>query len=188
MAYGPYNRKQVADRARASTSNEPNGCFKWTRTMAGLAAVGDYDGDGTADAEDGWKAASGKHPGDRNPPEGVEVFYGRGSHDDGHAAISLGGGKIRSTDAAGLGHPATVDLDWPTRAWGLPYLGWAEGERGVLIPEPAAAKKPAAKHPAAVQDEIEHLNDLQHKQEASGHTKRAAHTKAAKQALKQEKK
>jgi len=56
--------------------------------------------------------------------------------------------------------------------------------------KPAATKKKAAKkpeHPAAVQDEIKDLKDLQHKQEASGHPQRAEHTKDAKKALKQEK-
>ena len=68
-----------------------------------------------AGCEDGWKSepAKYKHPGDRNPPRGVPVSYLGGSHDNGHRAVSLGNGKIRSTDAGGRGVIATVPLDWP---------------------------------------------------------------------------
>jgi N-acetyl-anhydromuramyl-L-alanine amidase AmpD len=48
----------------------------------------------------------------------------------------------------------------------------------------APAEKP--KYPTAVQEEIKHLNQLQHQQEANGHHARAEHTKAAKQELKKE--
>jgi hypothetical protein len=140
-----YNRNQAATRALASTSNTPGGCYAWTRTQFGSPAIGDWDGDGDADAVDGWKATKVKHPGDRNPPRGVPVFWSGGSHGYGHAAVSLGDGKIRSTDAGGRGVPATVDLGWVERAWGLTYLGWSEDLAGVTIPPPPPpVKKPRA--------------------------------------------
>ncbi len=152
-----YNRAQAVARALASKTNEPNGCQIWTRGIFGAPSVGDYDQDGRADAEDGWKAepAKYKHPGDRHPPAGVPVTYLGGSHDDGHRAVSLGGGLIRSTDAAGSGHVATVPLDWPEKHWGLKYAGWSEScdghliplappvkEKSVLAPKPAPYKAP----------------------------------------------
>ncbi|NUR07699.1 MAG: hypothetical protein HOQ45_11910 [Nocardioidaceae bacterium] len=130
------NREEAVKRALASTDNEPGGCYKWTRTQFGSPAVGDYDGDHDADAVDGWKATRRKHPGDRNPPRGVPVFWSGGSNGYGHAAVSLGGGKIRSTDAGGRGKVATVDLAWPERAWGLTYLGWSDDLAGVTVPLP----------------------------------------------------
>lgn len=140
----PYDRAQAIARALASKTNVPNTCQLWTRTMFGAPSAGDYDGDGASDAEDGWKMepAKFKHPGDRNPPAGVPVSYGGGSADNGHRAISLGGGMIRSTDAGGWGKVATVPLDWPERAWGLTYLGWSDTCDGWLIPEPPAPKPP----------------------------------------------
>lgn len=138
----PYDRAQAVKRALASKANVPNTCQLWTRTMFGAPSAGDYDGDGASDAEDGWKSEPAKyqHPGDRHPPAGVPVSYGGGSSDNGHRAISLGGGMIRSTDAGGWGKVATVPLDWPERAWGLKYLGWSETCDGWLIPVPAPPK------------------------------------------------
>lgn len=139
-----FDREQAAQRAEASSTNEPEHCQEWTRTMFGAPSVGDYDGDGRADAEDGWKSepAAHKHPGDRKPPRGVPVSYLGGSKDDGHRAVSLGGGLIRSTDAGGWGKVATVPLDWPERHWGLAYAGWSDTIDGQLIPLPP---KPVAK-------------------------------------------
>lgn len=138
----PYDRAEVVARALASKTNVPDTCQLWTRTVCGAPSAGDYDGDGAADAEDGWKSepAKYKHAGDRNPPAGVPVSYGGGSRDNGHRAVSLGNGMIRSTDAGGSGKVATVPLDWPERAWGLTYLGWSDTCDGWLIPEPPTAK------------------------------------------------
>ena len=144
LPISPYDRAEVVTRALASRTNVPNTCQLWTRTVCGAPSVGDWDSDGMSDAEDGWKSEPAKyrHPGDRNPPAGVPVSYGGGSNDNGHRAISLGHGMIRSTDAGGRGRVATVPLEWPERAWGLVYLGWSETCDGWLIPEPPAPKPP----------------------------------------------
>lgn len=140
-----FSRPVVVQRALAAVSNVPGTCYLWTRTMAGSPSVGDVDRDGDADAVDGWKATKHRHPGDRNPPAGVPVFWSGGTHGYGHAAVSLGGGKIRSTDAGGPGRIATVDLGWVERTWGLTYLGWTEDLAGEVIPTPTPVKpaKPA---------------------------------------------
>lgn len=79
-------------------------------------------------AIDGWNGSPMKHPGDRNPPVGALVYYTAASSGatagDGHVAIYVGDGMIRSTDAGGYGVNATVPLDWPERNWGRRYLGW----------------------------------------------------------------
>ena len=128
------SRQQAVANALASTTNTPRYCARWTRERFGVAALGDYDGDGAADAEDMWKAARVRHE-DDNPPAGVPVYWGGGSQDNGHAAVSLGGGMIRSTDAGGPGRVASVPLDFPTRQWGMPYLGWSEDLYGHVIPD-----------------------------------------------------
>lgn len=135
----PRTREEAVKAANASFVNTPRFCARWTRSQFGVAALGDFDGDHAADAEDMWKAAALPHPGDRTPPAGVPVFYGGGSQDNGHAAVSLGGGMIRSTDARGAGRVGTVPLDFPTTAWGMPYLGWSEDLYGhVIVSEEAA--------------------------------------------------
>ena len=135
--FAPRTREEAVTAANASFVNTPRYCARWTRTQFGVVALGDYDGDKAADAEDMWKAATLRHPagtpdGD-NPPEGVPVYYGGGSSDNGHAAVSLGGGMIRSTDARGAGRVGTVPLDFPTREWGMPYLGWSDDLYGHVI-------------------------------------------------------
>lgn len=132
----PNSRQQAVASALNSTTNVPRYCARWTRERFGVGALGDFDGDGAADAEDMWKAAKIRNDGDRNPPAGVPVYWGGGSQDNGHISVSLGGGMIRSTDAAGAGRVGTVPLDFPEKQWGMPYLGWSEDLYGYIIPDP----------------------------------------------------
>lgn len=133
-------RGQAVKNALASTAYDVGMCMKWTRTMLGRDSVGDVDRDGDADAVDGWKSCKHRHPDDRNPPAGVPVFWSGGSKGHGHAALSLGGGMIRTIDRPTSGRVGTVPLSDPERAWGLHYLGWAEDIGGLLIPLDAPAK------------------------------------------------
>lgn len=138
-----FSREEAAKRADASMSTSKAGiCQLWTRTMFGAPSAGDVDGDGDADAVDGWKSEPVKwrHPGDRRPPRGVPVAWSGGRHGYGHRAVSLGNGMIRSTDAGGACHNATVPLSWFEAHWGLHYLGWSESMDGVLIPTGSKAK------------------------------------------------
>jgi hypothetical protein len=139
------SREEGARRAEASTTNTPGMCQAWTHDIFEAPAVGDVDHDGDADAVDGWESepVSARHPGDRHPPRGVPVAYSGGN---GHRAVSIGGGKIRTTDGNGNGHVATRDLDWPEKTWGKKYLGWTETISGLKIPDGSAPKpdpKPA---------------------------------------------
>lgn len=103
-----------------------------------IPSIGDFDRDGMADAEDAWKFATKKHPGDQHPPRGYPVFWGGGSHDNGHVAISAGRDSsgvthIWSTDIRRPGYFDYVPLSEITQRWGLPYLGWTEDYDGYQI-------------------------------------------------------
>lgn len=138
-----FNRKQIVARAKASTTNVPGTCQKWTREIIGAPSAGDRDGDGDADAVDGWKSEPpSKREISRDIPYGYPVAWSGGANGFGHRAISLGGGLIRSTDAGGRGRVATVDLGWVERNWGLKYLGWSRTMTGLDIPD---APKPKPK-------------------------------------------
>lgn len=145
MSTAPYDRAEAVARALASKSYAVAMCMQWTRLMFGIGAVGDFDGNGRANAVDGWKSCRHRHPGDRNPPAGVPVFWSGGSRGDGHAAVALGGGMIRSIDRPRAGVVGTVPLSDIERSWGLTYLGWAEDIGGVLIPTPPPPAPPAPK-------------------------------------------
>lgn len=110
--------EQTARNAVNDRSNTPGMCLQQSRQWAGISAR-------YSDASTAWRNTNNRHPGDRNPPRGAAVYWTGGSHGYGHIAISLGGGKVRSTDAGGRGRVATVSLGWVERNWGLRYAGWA---------------------------------------------------------------
>jgi cell wall-associated NlpC family hydrolase len=53
------------------------------------------------------------------------VFWTGGSHGFGHVAISLGNGKIASSDILRTGKVDVVPLSMIQQKWGLHYAGWA---------------------------------------------------------------
>lgn len=146
------NRDQAVTAALADKTNTPRYCQLVTRTWFNAPSAGDVDGDGAADAEDGWKRepASAKRY-DRNPPKGVPVTWLGGSQDNGHRAISLGNGMIRSTDAAGAGKVGTVPLRWVEDNWGMAYAGWSTTMNGYAIPLPPKPQAPKPKKPTLVE-------------------------------------
>lgn len=133
-----YNRSEVVERALAAngSANTPGMCQAWTRAIIGVDAVGDVDGDGDADAIDGWKSEpeASKHYFDRNPPGGVSVAFSGGVNGFGHRAVSIGNGRIVSTDAGGKGRVAIVTIGWIESNWGMKYLGWSTTMSGKIIP------------------------------------------------------
>lgn len=113
-------------------------CAVFTRKAFGAPAIGDHDGDGSADAEDVWKAAKHKHK-TSNPaeiPRGVPIFWSGGRGDHGHAAVSAGNGVMWSTDIKRPGHVDLVQIDEVRRKWGLTLLGWTEDINGVRVYTP----------------------------------------------------
>jgi hypothetical protein len=137
------SRAQAVVNALRSTTYAVGMCARWTREQFGIQALGDFDGDGDADAVDMWKACKLKHPGDRNPPAGVPVFWSGGSSGHGHAAVAFAGQRCRTIDRPAPGRVSTVPLSEIERAWGLTYLGWSADLYGHVIP--AVAPDPPKK-------------------------------------------
>jgi hypothetical protein len=134
-----FDRETTARRAEQSTRFGVGMCQLWVRTMAGGESAGDNDRDGDADAVDGWKRepVSARHS-DRKPPRGVPVAFSGGSRGFGHRAISLGNGKLRSTDMTGTrytpGIVGTTTISEIEGAMGVRYVGWSDTISGVRIP------------------------------------------------------
>jgi hypothetical protein len=97
-------------------------CLKHIRLICGVAAR-------YPDAKTAWARARSRHT-DRNPPAGFPVFFLGGTH--GHIALSLGGGKIRTTDwpRARVGTTTIAELE---RRWRYRYVGWSEDLNGVRL-------------------------------------------------------
>lgn len=119
--------KDSVARARSYTTYLPVGyClnFVWNA----IASPTHY---GLPDANAGWAATTDRHT-DMNPPPGVPVYWAGGEH--GHVAISVGGGKVRSTDYPTKGKVGEVGIADLTRMWHLTYRGWGPDFAGHPIP------------------------------------------------------
>ncbi len=144
------NREEAARAAEATQTNAPGMCQQVVRGWFNAPSVGDVDGDGSSDAEDGFKSepASAVHT-DRNPPRGTPLSFLGGRNDHGHRAISIGQyangeARVRSTDFNGItkrseagvvGNGTIAELE---RAMGVTYRGWSETISGQKIPLPPA--------------------------------------------------
>lgn len=163
------NREEAASAAERSQTNKVGTCQLWTRTQFDAPSAGDRDGDRDADAVDGWlsEPSATKHYGDRNPPRGVPVAFKGGSKDFGHRAISLGNGRIRSTDMSddGLryqaGNVGTTTIAAIERAMGVVYLGWTPTITGQTIPlPPVKPTQPPVKEPKPKNNGVTKARDL----------------------------
>lgn len=134
------SREQAIKKALAQQTNVPGTCQLVTRSWYNAPSVGDYDGDGDADAVDGWKREPEKAKRfDRFPPRGFPVSFGGGSKGYGHRAISLGNGLIRSTDIDNgryfKGRVGNATISQIETSMGVHYLGWSTTISGIPIPE-----------------------------------------------------
>lgn len=149
MAAQPFKFAQ-AEHAHPSR-NWHNCCGIFVRTAFGRPSIGDYDGDGSADAEDMWKRAEHKHY-ETDPaaiPRGVPVWWSGGSADNWHIAFSRGMGTatVWGTDLVRDGQVDVYPIAAVTRTWGMPLVGWAEDLNGARVWTPPA--KHAATQPPA---------------------------------------
>ncbi len=121
------NAETTAKNAESDSTNDPGYCLQWCRQKAGINSK-------YGDAATAWRNTNDRYPGSKNAPRGSMVYWTGGSHGYGHIAVSVGNGKVRSTDAGGKGKVATVSIDWVQNNWGLPYAGWAWDVNEVTIP------------------------------------------------------
>lgn len=132
LPLAPSDAGETVAAAKSSTVNVPGRCLAWSREQAGIPS-------GYLDAATAWHHATGRRPGDADPPRGAAVYWTGGTNGYGHVAISIGNGTVRSSDAAGAGQVGTIRIEQLTREWGLQYAGWADTINGYRIPGVAAA-------------------------------------------------
>lgn len=158
------SRERAADIAegKIGDSNKVGTCQLWTRTIYDAGSVGDQDGDGDADAVDGWKSEPSKYQHtDRKPPRGTPVAWSGGRKGYGHRAISLGPDshgiyQIATIDAPRSGVVGKVPLEWFENNWGLKYLGWTDSISGQLIENNTAPVKPTVPPKPVVKPKTKH--------------------------------
>jgi len=142
----PRNAREAASwaiqQAKSGASGWHNYCEKFVESAWGKP--GRY-----ASAISHWGVAVREkraHQGKDAPP-GAFVFWGGGQY--GHTAISIGGGKVVSTDILRHGKADIVNIDTITKRWNKPYLGWADPSKSTTLRKGAAAinvSSPTAAH------------------------------------------
>jgi hypothetical protein len=115
---------QAVKKARQYTRYRTGYCLNFVQTMLGAPWSG-------PSAIWAWNHAKHKHRGDKNPPPGVPVYWSGGRY--GHIAVSVGGGRVRSTDWPSRGRVGECSIDQLTRAWRKHYEGWASDIGGQNI-------------------------------------------------------
>ena len=134
--------------ARATTRNRDDYCLFHVQSWLAAPWSGPY-------AEWAWGHWGGQHHGDRRPPPGVPVYWHSPRHKYGHIALSVGGGRIRSTDWPRDTYVGETSIDEMTRAWGIQYLGWSDrfsggpirGVGGAVPTRPAEPHAGSTQHP-----------------------------------------
>lgn len=145
---------QAIAAAKGQTRNEPGTCQKVVRTWFNAPSAGDRDGDGDADAVDGWlsEPKSARHFGDRNPPPGKPLAFKGGGRGYGHRALSgvssvlsidMYNNRYRAGYTSRVTGTSTSDaIGKIERSMGVTYLGWSDTIDGFPIPPEKAAPMP----------------------------------------------
>lgn len=137
------NREQAAQVAENTFTNNKGWCQLVTRGYYLAPSVGDLDGDGAADAEDGGKSEPVKYRHtDKQGRRGLPATFFGGSEDNGHRAIFIRPGILRSTDFDGrtkryrAGVLGNGTVDEVAAAMGVSWGFYSDTIDGILIPKP----------------------------------------------------
>jgi Putative peptidoglycan binding domain len=106
---------------------EPGQCLAYVSRALG----GPFGWDGLNEAKNAHRHAEKLHHG-THPPAGVPVYILGSRH--GHVTLSVGAGKVRSTDWPHRGVVSEVGIMTLAKAWGREYAGWSEDLVGRKIP------------------------------------------------------
>lgn len=127
----PLSPSSAVDRAREQTTNIFGTCLATVWAWYGYpATLGAQPGRSFATALDSYYYTTDRHPGDYDPPIGVPVWFGVSpTRTDANAAagdvcLSIGGGRIRCTDAGPNGVVGEMTIAQRAAEISRPYLGW----------------------------------------------------------------
>lgn len=117
--YAPNSADEAVARARRSSVWRPKGMclnYVWDALTSQVKSYG------LRNAHAGWERTTLRRF-DRTPPAGAPVYWTGYEH--GHVALSVGGGKVRSTDNPTNEQVSEVTLAQIERRWpGLTYAGY----------------------------------------------------------------
>jgi hypothetical protein len=119
-----YTAAQAVSRSYLWSTYPVGQCLNWVWKLLDYPRTA-----GLYDANAAWRAAKQKRTG--TPPAGAPVYFAGGAH--GHICISLGGGKIRSTDWPRKGVIGNTTIATLAKTWGVRYIGWSADYAGHTI-------------------------------------------------------
>ncbi len=109
--------------ALAQSTNNSSGWFNRCLAFVNQAWGNSVSWLGMGTALESWNAAPNKQT-SGVPPAGAVVYFSD-NNPDGHAALSMGQGRIATTDFCKLGGVCITTIDALTQRWGATELGWA---------------------------------------------------------------
>jgi hypothetical protein len=135
----PHSAGAAVTRSRSRAVWTPDMCME--HVWWSLNGVYKY---GLPDALAGWKATQLRRT-DRTPPAGAPVYWTSPRQPHGHVALSVGGGRVRSTDWPSRGALGEVAIETLEAAWDLAWLGYGldlAGDRiAGIAPNPIAPRE-----------------------------------------------
>lgn len=115
MVRGP---KERIDWFLSNSPEDEGRCLEHTWHATELPPVGCDDANhGVRVVKEAHEMRSG------DPPRGAWVWWTSDTH--GHAALSMGNGKIASVDVKGPKTTGVVSINFPENEWGHTYQGWS---------------------------------------------------------------
>lgn len=162
---GKINGAAAAAWLRAQGSLAHHGAclhYVWLAYKAQGAATGRHAGT----ALEAWSKTEGRHPGDRNPPAGVPVWFGeRAGSAAGDVVISLGDGMVVATDYPRYGVVGVCTIAERGAQIGRPYLGWSESifDQPIAFTTPASAGTSTAPPTTSEEEDEDMIHIIQRK-------------------------
>jgi hypothetical protein len=133
VVHARYRGELALYRAAVAHTYEEGWCLRFVRTRYGIPFK---TGIGTAWDALRDMAPSRRHSNIANPPRGYPFWWWAGIGQPGHVALSLGGGRVRSTDWPRAGQIGNTYIRDISIRWGMTPLGWGHdvNDRSVWAP------------------------------------------------------
>jgi hypothetical protein len=133
VVHARYRGELALYRAAVAHTYDEGWCLRFVRTRYGIPFK-----TGIGTAMDAWRdlPPSRRHSNIANPPRGYPFWWWAGIGQPGHVALSLGGGRVRSTDWPRAGQIGNTYIRDISIRWGMTPLGWGHdlNDRSVWAP------------------------------------------------------
>jgi Putative peptidoglycan binding domain len=139
------NGPAAADRMATWRTYAPGRCLEAVSKATGVYSQGTDNPGFYTYALRAFHATPMSHRHGGTPPKGAIVYLSASGNGYGHICLSLGGGRVVSTDVPSRGQVGVTTIAHLCAAWGRTYLGWADWLMGHPVTVASGATAPAAR-------------------------------------------